>query len=135
MSNNVQNEQHIDKWYGELKDLAESIPMGAVVVYHSTDKLPAGADMMYLTFLRKPEEDVTLYPTVTLLKAREVHDNQMEFDYAKLEERVGALLQRSEDGVDRGKKPCRSPYCECGQGKCVRTDFYDARGEEYPHKK
>lgn len=29
-------------------------------------------------------------------------------------------------------KPCRSPYCECDQGKCTHPGFYDARGEELP---
>lgn len=27
-------------------------------------------------------------------------------------------------------KPCRSPYCECEQGKCTHPGFYDARGEQ-----
>ena len=26
-------------------------------------------------------------------------------------------------------KPCRSPYCECDEGKCTHPGFYDARGE------
>src|SRR6185312_124007 len=26
--------------------------------------------------------------------------------------------------------PCRSPYCECAEGKCTHPGFYDARGEE-----
>ena len=26
-------------------------------------------------------------------------------------------------------KPCKSPYCECGVGKCTHPGFYDARGE------
>lgn len=27
-------------------------------------------------------------------------------------------------------KPCRSPYCECDQGRCTHPGFYDARAEE-----
>ncbi len=26
-------------------------------------------------------------------------------------------------------KPCRSPYCECTEGKCTHPGCYDARGE------
>jgi hypothetical protein len=29
-------------------------------------------------------------------------------------------------------KPCRSPYCECSEGKCSHPGCYDARGEEVP---
>lgn len=26
-------------------------------------------------------------------------------------------------------RPCRSPYCECEQGKCTHPGCYDARSE------
>jgi hypothetical protein len=29
-------------------------------------------------------------------------------------------------------KPCRSPYCECAEGKCTHPGFYDARGSSEP---
>lgn len=31
--------------------------------------------------------------------------------------------------VEPATKPCRSPYCECDEGKCTHPGYHDARGE------
>jgi hypothetical protein len=41
---------------------------------------------------------------------------------------VGAQAYQSLVGFAKGKKPCRSPYCECQIGQCGVDGFFDARG-------
>lgn len=42
----------------------------------------------------------------------------LNLDFSNLELRVLATL-----------KPCKSPYCECDEGKCSHPGFYDARSQ------
>lgn len=42
----------------------------------------------------------------------------LEIDFSDLELRIAATL-----------KPCKSPYCECDEGKCSHSGFYDARSQ------
>jgi hypothetical protein len=47
-------------------------------------------------------------------------------------ERGKALLEQPEPVQEPvALKPCRSPYCECADGKCTHPGCYDARQEEF----